>query len=205
MESTGKFIVLEGIEGCGKGTQTKFLSDFLSSRCIAKKYPEYGKPIGDLINDWLHKKYEFNAESQALLYFADFMKDKEEMEKNLKDGKMVVADRYFSSTMIYQSLNGFPLERLLKLAELFDLRKPDLIIYIRISPETSFARKMAQKGIASMDRHEEDKKFLNALYEKHEELSQDNVFCEWATVDGEQSPEEVSKQILELLNKRFGI
>jgi len=146
MEAKGKFIVLEGIEGCGKGTQTKFLSDFLSQKheVITKKYPEYGLPIGELISEWLHKKFELNVETQALLYFADFMKDAKAMENNLKSGKMIVADRYFTTTIVYQYVNGFPLKKLLDLSNLFNLRKPDLTIYIKISPEESFRRNEAK-------------------------------------------------------------
>lgn len=207
MEAKGKFIVLEGIEGCGKGTQTKFLSDFLSQKyeVVVKKYPEYGLPIGELINDWLHKKFELNVETQALLYFADFMKDKESMENNLKSGKMIVSDRYFTTTIVYQYINGFSLEKLLSLSNLFNLRKPDLTIYIKISPEESFKRKMKQKGIENMDRHEEDKKFLNSLYETYEKMSTDNAFCEWTTIDGERPIEEVFEEIKEILSKKFGI
>jgi dTMP kinase len=208
MEAKGKFIVLEGIEGCGKGTQTKFLSDFLSQKgleVIYKKYPEYGTPIGDLINDWLHKKFELNVETQALLYFADFMKDKEAMENNLKSGKMVISDRYFTTTIIYQYINGLSLEKLLELSNLFNLRKPDLTIYIKISPEESFKRKMEQKGIENMDRHEENKKFLNSLYETYNKMSSENAFCEWTVIDGEKAIEEVSKDILGVINKKFGI
>ncbi len=208
MESKGKFIVLEGIEGCGKGTQTKFLSDFLSQKgleVINKKYPEYGFPIGDLLDQWLHKKFELNVETQALLFFADFVKDKETLENNFKSGKMVIGDRYFTGTIVYQYINGLPLEKLLELAKLFDLRKPDLTIYIKISPEESFRRKMKQKGIENMDRHEADKKFLNSLYETYEKMSHENVFCEWTVIDGEKAPEEVFKDILEVINKKLGI
>ena len=208
METKGKFIVLEGIEGCGKGTQTKFLSDFLSQKgleVIYKKYPEYGFPIGDLIDNWLHKKFELNVETQALLYFADFMKDKEAMENNLKSGKMMVGDRYFTATIVYQYINGFPLEKLLELSNLFNLRKPDLTIYIKISPEESFRRKLKQKGIENMDRHEADKNFLNSLYETYNKMSNENAFCEWTVIDGERPIEEISNEIAEIVNKKFGI
>lgn len=207
-ETAGKFIVLEGIEGCGKGTQTKLLSDFLMQKgftVIAKKYPEYGSAIGDLINDWLHKKFELNVETQALLYFADFIKDKELLKNRLENGTIWVADRYFTSTMAYQNINGLALEKMLKLAELFDLRKPDLCIYIKISPETAYARKLAQKGLTSMDRHEENKKFLDSLYSAYEKMSKENIFCEWETIDGERSVEEVFTQITNLLNNKFQI
>jgi len=207
METKGKFIVIEGIEGCGKGTQTKLLSDFLSQKyeIILKKYPEYGKPIGDLLDQWLHKKFELNVESQVLLFVADFMKDKEFMENSLKDGKIVIADRYFAGTLIYQHINGFDCKKTLELFKFFDLKKPDLVVYIKISPEESFKRKMKQKGIDDLDRHEKDKEFLNSLYQKYEQFSKNNVFCDWEIIDGEKPIEEVFKQILQVINKRLGI
>ena len=208
MNTKGKFIVIEGIEGCGKGTQTKFLSDFLSQKgheVIYKKYPEYGFPIGDLLDQWLHKKFELNVESQVLLFIADFMKDKELLENSLKSGKIVIADRYFAGTLIYQHINGFDCKKTLELFKFFNLQKPDLVVYIKISPEESFKRKLAQKGIDSLDRHEKDKEFLNSLYQKYEQFSQNNVFCEWAVVDGEKPVEEVSKEIIEVINKKLGI
>lgn len=207
METKGKFIVIEGIEGCGKGTQTKFLSDFLSKKygVMIKKYPDYEQPIGNVLDQWLHKKYELNVEAQALLYLADFMKDKEVVEDYLKSGKMVLNERYFTSTIVYQHIKNFPLDRLLELSESIGLRKPDLTMYIRISPEESYKRKSKQKGIENMDRHEENKEFLKSLYSAYEKMSQENIFCDWTVIDGEKPIEEVSKDILEVINKKFGI
>jgi dTMP kinase len=207
MEAKGKFIVIEGIDGCGKGTQTKFLSDFLSQNyeILNKRYPEYGYPIGDLINDWLHRKHDFSPDVQAMLYFADFIKDRELVENYTKSGKMVVSDRYLTSTIVYQYSKGVPLDRLLKLADLFELRKPDICIYIKISPETAFERKFKQKGSGNMDRHEADRVLLNKLYEGYEKMSRENVFCEWTVINGEQPIEKVSADILEVINKKLGI
>jgi len=207
METKGKFIVLEGIEGCGKGTQTKLLSDFLSQKyeVLNKRYPDYGTPIGDLLSGWLHKKYELSPEVQTLLYLADFSKDKELVEKYRESGNMIVDDRYLNSTIVYQRIKGIPLEKLLKLAELFNLPKPDICIYIRISPEVSFKRKSAQKGEANMDRHEEDKKFLQGIFEGYEKMAEGNIFCDWAIIDGEKSVEEVFEEIKKVLNEKLGI
>ncbi|MDD5098247.1 MAG: dTMP kinase [Candidatus Pacebacteria bacterium] len=207
MNTPGKFIVIEGIEGCGKGTQTKLLSDFLLQKyeVIVKKYPEYGFPIGDLIDQWLHKKFELNVQSQVLLFLADFMKDKELLENSLESGKIVIADRYFAGTLIYQHINGFDCKKTLELFKTFNLKKPDLVIYIRISPEESFKRKVKQKGINDLDRHEKDKKFLDSLYQKYEEFSKNNVFCDWEVIDGEKPIEAVFNEMLKVINKRLGI
>jgi len=207
MDSKGRFIVIEGIDGCGGETQTKLLSDFLTKKGYGvklKSYPGYDEPIGEMIHHFLHKRYEFPIDTETLIYFADFTKDTDDMEKSLKSGKMIVADRYFTSTIVYQCLKGFSLEKMLKLAEMFRLPKPDICIYVRISAETSFKRKTKEKG-GSLDRHEEDKKFLSAVAEGYERAVANNTFCDWVVIDGEKSIEDVSSQILEVLNKRFGI
>jgi dTMP kinase len=206
METKGKFIVIEGIDGCGGETQTKFLSDFLSQKGYEvklKSYPGYEGPIGQIIDKFLHKKYDFPIDTETLIYFADFTKDTEDMEKYLKSG-IIISDRYFTSTIVYQYLKGFPLDKMLKLSEMFKLPKPDLCIYIKISAETSFNRKMQEKG-GNLDRHEEDKKFLKTVAEEYEKIAKDNIFCDWTIIDGEKSIEEVSKEILEVINKKLGI
>jgi dTMP kinase len=199
MNNKGKFIVIEGIDGCGKGTQTKILSDFLFQKghhIILKKYPEYGKPIGDLISNWLYSKdYDFNVEAQTLLYFADFIKDKEYLENNLKDGKIILSDRYFTSTMVYQRIKGMPMSKLDILSQTFGLIKPDKVIYLKISPDTSFERKSLQK---ELDRHEGDKEFLNILFDNFEKTAKE---YNWEVVDGEKPIEEVTKDIINILNK----
>ena len=199
MNNKGKFIVIEGIDGCGKGTQTKLLSDFLFQKghhIILKKYPEYGKPIGDLISNWLYSKdYDFNVEAQTLLYFADFIKDKEYLENNLKDGKIILSDRYFTSTIVYQRIKGMPMSKLDILSQTFGLIKPDKVIYLKISPDTSFERKSLQK---ELDRHEGDKNFLNILFDNFEKTAKE---YNWEVVDGEKPIEEVTKDIINILSK----
>jgi dTMP kinase len=208
METKGKFIVIEGIDGCGGETQTNFLSDFLSQKGYnvkLKSYPEYEGPIGQVIHNFLHKKYDFPINTETLMYFADFTKDAEEMHKYLENG-IIIADRYFTSTIVYQCLKGFPLDKMLALSEMFNLPKPDLCIYVKISAETSFNRKSKEKGgDFNLDRHEENKKFLKIVAEGYEKIAQDNIFCDWAVIDGEKPIEEVSKEILEVINKKLGI
>ena len=207
MDSKGKFIVIEGIDGCGGETQTNFLSDFLSQKgynVVLKSYPEYDKPIGNVIHNFLHRKYDFPVGTETLMYFADFTKDAEDMQKMIENGSIIIADRYFTSTFVYQCLKGFPLEKMLELAEMFKLPKPDICIYIKISAETSFNRKMKEKG-GNLDRHEDNKKFLSAVADGYEKEAADNTFCDWIIIDGEKSIEDVSNQIVEILNKKFGI
>jgi dTMP kinase len=204
---SGKFIIIEGIDGCGGETQTKLLSDFLiakNKQINLLSFPEYDKPIGQLIHNFLYEKYDLSPEVQALIYFSEFVSNKEEMENNLKNGKILISDRYFTSTLVYQGLRGVETEKMLQLSEIFKIPKPDLTIYIKISPETSMARKSKEKS-GDLDRNEKDLKFLTDLTERYEYLAQNNIFCDWEIIDGEQSIENVFSQIIETLNKKFQI
>ena len=194
--SKGKFIVLEGIDGCGKGTQAKNLVAHLRKQKAKVKtlsYPDRSGPIGSLIDQYLHRKYNFSKEVQFLLYFSDFLKDKDKIKKWRKEGKAIVADRYFTSTLAYQSIGGFSVARGLEVAALFDLPRPDLIIYLDIKPETSLARKFGQKGM--LDRHEADAKFQKNLVRVYRQLAKRKALTRWVTIDGEKSKEEVFKQV----------
>jgi dTMP kinase len=110
----------------------------------------------------------------------------------------LISDRYLTSTLVYQGLRGVELNKIVQLAELFDLPKPDLTIYLRISPETSMSRKSKEKQ-GDLDRNEKDLEFLKNLVNMYDKVSKDNLFCKWETVDGEKSIEEVFNQIIKLI------
>lgn len=197
----GKFIVIEGIDGAGGETQTKKIVQYLKKEkapVASLSYPDYKGPIGDLIQKYLYKKYNFSKEVQFLLYFADFLKDKTKIQRWLQEGRTIVADRYFTSTIAYQCLDGFSLERAIEVSKVFSLPKPDLVIYLAISSEVSIARKYKEKA-GKLDRHEEDKKFLGNLASLYKDLAKKQVLAKWAVVNGEQSIEEVFTEIKKVI------
>ena len=170
--SKGKFIVIEGIDGCGKGTQVKKIVSHLRSRGTKVKtlsYPDRKGPIGALIDQYLYRQHDFSKEVQFLLYFSDFLKDKEKISKWLEEGNTIISDRYFSSTLAYQCLGGLPLDKGVEMWGLFDLPQPDVIVYLGISAETSRERKFGQKK-GKLDRHEADSQFQNDLAKFYKHL-----------------------------------
>lgn len=191
-----KFIVFEGIDGAGGGTQSGLLLNYLKKEKIPAErliYPDYQGPIGKLIHEFLHKKYELPAELQFLLYFTDFIKDQGKIKNWLKQRKIIICDRYFTSTLAYQGLKGFPVKTALKIAKNFGLPEPDLIIYLKISPQTSMKRKIKEKR--NLDRHEADEKFLGKLGKFYERLIKKQIFSHWITIDGEKPAKEVFEEI----------
>jgi len=198
----GKFIVIEGIDGSGGETQSNLLIKFLKKRKIPVEkliYPDYEGPIGELIHQFLHEKYDFPPEIQFFLYFTDFLKDKERIEKWKRQGKTIIADRYFTTTLAYQCQKGFPIKTALKIAKILELPEPDFVIYLKVSPQTSIKRKYQEKN--NLDRHEADKKFLTKLTKFYDKLIQKQVFSRWFVVDGEKPIKNVFKQIQEIYEK----
>ncbi len=195
-----KFIVFEGLDGAGTETQSNLLFDYLkkNKRKVEKfSYPDYHQPIGHLIHLYLHQKYEFSPETQFFLYFLDFVKDIRKINKFLKEKRIIISDRYFSSTLVYQGVKGFPLGKALKIAKIVNLPKPDLIIYLKISPETSLKRKIKEKKI--LDRHEIDTRFLKKVSRFYDGLIKNNFFSNWVVIDGEKKIEDVFKEVKKVL------
>lgn len=195
-----RMIAIEGLDGAGTETQSKLLLDYLKEKDILAEricYPDYSKPIGKLIHEYLHNKFDFPPDVQAILYAADMVKDRDKINKWLKEGKTIILDRYITSTIAYQGFRGFPVEKIINLAELFTLPKPDIIIYLKVSAEISIERKLKEKP--ELDRNETDKEFLEKLARFYLELAKKNVFGKWVVVDGEKSREEVFEEVRKAL------
>ena len=196
----GKFIVIEGIDGAGGETQTKLLKKFLEERgkkVLLLRYPDRKSPVGRVIYQFLERGLELTSKTLFLLYFADFLKDADLIEKSLKSGIFVIADRYFTSTLAYQRVNGIELNTMLKIAKLMSLPKPDLTIFLKIAPEISLQRKYKEKK--KLDRFERDKRFLTRVAKFYEELARRNIFCKWKIIDGEKPKYEVFQEIRKIV------
>jgi dTMP kinase len=196
----GRLIVFEGIDGSGTETQSKTLLRSLQGRGVPAarlEYPDYGGDLGKLIRVFLDKKSDLSTEMQFLLYAGDMVKDREKINRWLSEGKTVICDRYFNSTIVYQGIRGFPLEKALKVAEDFGIPKPDIVFLLKITPEESVKRKMGEHG--TLDRNEEDRAFLAKVGASYEKMAMDNVFGQWFVIDGARSREDVGKEVMNVL------
>jgi dTMP kinase len=196
----GKLVVIEGADGAGGEEQSKRLLKLLEEKGVAverHRYPDYDGPIGKIIHDFLHRNHEFSPEVLFLLYSADMVKDISRIRTWLKDEKVVILDRYFTSTLAYQSMQGVKLKTCLKFAELLDLPKPDFIIYLKVSPEVSMERKSKEKE--SLDRNEADKEFITNVLNSYDYLIKNNIFGQWYVIDGDRPIEEVFTDIRKIL------
>ncbi len=197
----GKFIVFEGIDGAGTETQSKLLFNYLRRRkksVVKLLYPDKKGVMGKLIYKYLDKEHHLPTEIQFLLHLADFAKDQLRIKNWLKQGKIVISDRYFTSTLAYQGAKGFSLNKALLAAKIFELLKPDLVIFLKVSPETSIRRKHREKR--RLDLHEANKKLLKQVAAFYKKLIKNQVFAKWKAIDGEKPIRRVFEEIKQILH-----
>ena len=152
------FITLEGIEGCGKTTQINHLRAFIEKKglaCVVTREPG-GTAIGSDIRSILLNPANNNLVSKAelLLYMADRAQHIATLVKPaLAKKKVVLCDRYFDATVVYQGYArglGTKLIRELHRLLLEDF-KPDLTLLLDLPPKVGLARawKELNKGTRS--------------------------------------------------------
>ncbi|MEM5878348.1 MAG: dTMP kinase [Candidatus Aenigmatarchaeota archaeon] len=138
------FIVIEGIDGAGHTTQTNLLKKYFeknSEKFVFIKTPNKDLPVGKAYYSYLNKEYDLNTEAVFLLCASDVISSKHIIQSALNSDINIISERYITSTIAYQSANGFNFENAMKITKLIGFPKADKIIYLDISPELSVKRK----------------------------------------------------------------
>lgn len=144
----GKFITFEGCEGVGKSKQIKMLCDYLEKHRI--KYLLTREPGGTTISEKIREiildssNSKMTAECEALLYAsARAQLLNEVISKALKEGQLVICDRYIDSSFAYQaSARGLGYDFVEKInAYAIENFMPDKTIFLNLSPKEAFKRK----------------------------------------------------------------
>ena len=191
-------INFEGIDGSGKRTQSKLLKKELLKKGFKVadfSYPDYDSEYGKLIKGFLEGKLNLSSDEQFLLYLIDIVKNKEEVKQKLRKGHIVIMDRYFLSTIAYQSANNFDYEVAKAVTKLIQLPLPSVIFYIEIPLDIAYRRKSKQKGI--VDRFEGNTKFLTKVVNVYERLIKEQFpSSNWIKLDGTEDPGLLNNEIL---------
>jgi len=220
----GKFIVIEGIDGAGKGTQTDLLTRAFEERGlpVAKfGFPRYESSFGRLIARFLNGEFgplaAVNAHFSALLYAGDRFEAKPDLEAALNSGRTVVTDRYIASNLAHQAAR-VPAERRAEfiswLRQLeygtYGLPVEDLVIYLRV-PADEGHRLVGLKSARSYTAKSRDLQESDVLHLKEAALVYDELAQapNWVTIEcfdarsGEhRSPEEIHRDVLEAVDAR---
>ncbi len=141
MKQQGLFIVLEGIDGTGKSTQCRLLAEWfraLGREVTASREPTDG-PWGRQLRATATSG-RLSAEDELELFLKDRRQHVEELIlPALAEGKVVILDRYYFSTMAYQGCRGFDPAEIRRRNEAFAPR-PDLLIILDVEVDTALSR-----------------------------------------------------------------
>ncbi|MBW0433701.1 dTMP kinase [Leptospira yasudae] len=193
------FVVFEGIDGSGKSTLCKSLTEKLVERGI----PSVGftEPTnletGKVLRKFLRGEIELGREEQI----EAFLNDREESLKqnilpSLQSGKNVLLDRYMYSTAAYQSGDDLSPEAILTQNLNRNFRTPDLLFYLDLNPATALER---------LSRRKEDKERFETLTQlKKVHAAYERILPKEAIrIDGERGPDEIAQECLSILLKRI--
>lgn len=148
----GKFITFEGSEGCGKSTQSKLLYNYLKRmkrRVIYLREPG-ATAISEKIRQVLlnPRNDSISPECEMLLYMAARSQIvKEVIAPALKEGKIVICDRFLDSTLAYQGYGlGISINLIKKIGEFATSGiKPDLTIFLDLAVKKGLRYRHARK------------------------------------------------------------
>jgi dTMP kinase len=148
MSKKGAFICIEGLDGCGKTTQAKLLAKKLgkSRNTLYTAEPSRGK-IGTYIrNRCLYGEKRLSTVVEALLFAADRIEHVEnEVLPALREGRLVISDRYIYSSLAYQGAAGLSLEWIENVNK--HALKPDLAVFIDVDPKTVMHRLKRKRSV----------------------------------------------------------
>ena len=196
------FIVFEGIDGAGTSTQIKKIVESNPEKYIATAEPT-GLPTGKFLRRMLGGEFQVDEKTNAYLFAADRCEHifgKGGVKELCESGKIVVSDRYFFSSLAYQSVScGLELPMLLN--SQFPL--PEYLFFFEINPEISLGRVNARNEHKEIYENIEAQKKIAALYEKvismYESDPAKREEMKIIRIDATKSIEEISNLILQYL------
>lgn len=163
------FVVIEGIDGCGKSTVARHLVSRLGEKAVLTREPT-NTWIGSAVR--MGHGRQISPYTDALLFMADRARHTLRIREWLADGKIVVSDRYYHSTVAYQAAylrSTFPGDafRWLLESNLQISLKPDLTILLVLPPEEGLRR---ISGRAEYSRFEK-LDFLREVHRNYQRLA----------------------------------
>lgn len=230
----GKFIVIEGLDGSGKSTQNNLLAKHLAKegyRIERIDFPQYGTKSAGLVEEYLNGKYGSSEEvgpyRASVFYACDRYDASFKIRKWLKEGKVIVSDRYIASNVGHQGGKIKDKKERSKFFKwlfdfeygLFEVPKPDYTFILKTSPELSLklapritdkekkAKRRAYLGDKKRDIHEKDKKHqagaLDSYLQTAEEFPREFKVIECIEKGKLLPPDIIHQKIWEIIKKKL--
>ncbi len=222
---TGKFIVLEGLDGSGKSMQYQLLRDYLQAqnyKFACADFPDYeGSYHGRLVGKYLRGEFgdvnEVNPYFSSWLYAGDRLEAKDKLKNFLAEHQILLSNRYVGSNLAYHSVK-LPIEQRAGFVEWLEsleyktnaIPKEDIVIYFHLPvaiAQRMVDRKATRSYIAERrDIHERNALYLQEVNEAYLNLCQTKAH--WVALDvsdavtGEMLPPNViQERVLEILKQ----
>lgn len=225
MQTKGKLIVFEGIDGSGKSTQFDLLTKRLQKEGVNFRrvvFPQYSEPSSALLRMYLNGEFgkdplAVNAYAAASFFAVDRVASYiQKWREYYLSGGIVLTDRYTTSNAVHQGSKLEPSEREAFFRWLYEyeftllgLPAPDSVIYMDIPLEISVKqmRKREKETDTHGDIHETNNEYLNKCCESGKQAAEyfswDKIRC---AENGEmRSISAIHEEIYEILIKKLGI
>lgn len=223
----GLFIVLEGTDGSGKTVQFEHLLKRLKKegyKCQTVSFPQYGQPSAYFVEQYLTGKYggwrEVGPYRASIFYALDRYAASFKIRKALKQGKIVLANRYFASNLGHQGAKMNNRQERCRFFEwvyqlefkILGIPKPDLNIFLHLPAKISYqlvAKKGAREYLHGKKRdiHEKDIQHLKQAEEAYLDaiklFPKDFVIIECAPQGQLLSINEIADKIWRVIKKRI--
>ena len=219
----GKFVVIDGTDGSGKGTQTQLLLQRLRDKGYKAEFndfPQYGKKSAGLVEEYLNGKYgsaeEVGPYAASIFYACDRFDASFQIRQWLEEGKIVIANRYVSSNQGHQGCKIEDKDKRKRYLEwlddleynIFGIPRPDITLFLYVPVEISSKlvdgkdlRDYIEKG--NKDIHEEDLTYIKKAQDAYVEACSQAL--NWTMIDCTDGENILSRQdINDMIWKNLG-
>ena len=218
-----KLIIIEGLDGCGKSTQTQLLENYFKDSNIDYKkikLPDYDSPSSTLVKMYLGGEFgknagDVNAYAAGAFYAVDrFASYVLNWKKDYDNGTVILADRYATSNSIYQmeKIEPSKWDEYLDWSADFEYNKigiprPDCVIFldmpVEISQKLMTSRYNGDEG--KKDVHEANVEFLQKCRKSALYTAEKQGWCVVQCSDGENPLpiEQIHNKIVDIVKKEI--
>lgn len=214
----GRFIVIDGPDGSGKSTQMKLLLSTLEVSGYDPAifdFPQYGQPSAVMTEKYLNGDYgKLNPHAASIFYAIDRFDASFKKREMMRQGKVIVSDRYVSSNAGHQGAKIDDYNERIKFYKwldnlefgIYNIPKPDLTIILHIPHETTLEliEGRTNSGGRAKDIHEKDISHLKRAEEVYLEIAEllPNTRLVECVENGRLlSPTEVHTKVWELVRR----
>jgi len=177
----GRFIVIDGTDGSGKSTQVELLIKHLrrdGKKVQVVDFPDYyqnffGKFIGHCLSEQYYKFIHVHPKIASVLYAADRFESKNKIDKWLKDGNIIIANRYVSSNQIHQG--GKIKDTKKRQAFIKWLNEMEYGVFKIPKPDTVFYLSLPINIVLKLLKHRESSKMKRAYLKKKKDVHESDV------------------------------